>query len=123
MSRDTNKLETPRNIYITTNEFPLPMMLEDINFFDQGYPIWIKNDPYRSWEVTDEKGWRYLAPQEPYKILLPPYEPVILVEDMGKREQFLPFFTDLFSEATSMSLPEITPAGIYVSWNCVLIND
>lgn len=129
MSRDTDKLKTPRKIYITTNdEFPLPMMLEDINFFDQGYPIWIKNDPYRSWEVKDVEGWRYHAPQEPYKILLPPYEPVILVEDMGKRGQFLPFFTDafftdLFSEAASIPLPEITPAGIYVGWNYVLIND
>ncbi|KAG5330501.1 DHGL dehydrogenase, partial [Acromyrmex heyeri] len=117
MSRDTDKFETPRKIYITTNdEFSLPMMLEDINFFDQGYPIWIKNDPYRSWKVKDEEGWRH-APQKPYKILLPPYEPVILVEDMGKRGQFLPFFTDafftdLFSEAVSISLPEITPADI-----------
>ena len=118
MSRDTDKLETPKKIYITTNEFPLPMMLEDINFFDQGYPIWIKNNPYRSWKVKDEEGWRYHAPQEPYKILLPPYEPVILVEDLGKRGQFLPFFTDafftdFFSEA----------ASIYVSWNCILINE
>ncbi|XP_011057335.1 PREDICTED: uncharacterized protein LOC105147780 [Acromyrmex echinatior] len=114
MLRDTDKFETPRKIYITTNdEFPLPMMLEDINFFNQGYPIWIKNDPYRSWKVKDEEGWRH-APQKPYKILLPPYEPVILVEDMGKRGQFLPFFTDafftdLFSEVVSISLPEITP--------------
>ncbi|XP_018044473.1 PREDICTED: glucose dehydrogenase [FAD, quinone]-like [Atta colombica] len=117
VSRDTDKLETPKKIYITTNEFPLPMMLEDINFFDQGYPIWIKNNPYRSWKVKDEEGWRYHAPQEPYKILLPPYEPVILVEDIGKRGQFLPFFTDafftdFFSEAASIPLPEITPADI-----------
>ncbi|XP_018396668.1 PREDICTED: glucose dehydrogenase [FAD, quinone]-like [Cyphomyrmex costatus] len=118
ISYDTDKLETPRKIYITTNdEFPLPMILKDINFFDQGYPIWIKNDPYRSWEAKDEDGWRYHAPQEPYKILLPPYEPVILVEDMGKRGQFLPFFTDafftdLFNEAASIPLPEITPADI-----------
>jgi len=126
VSRDTDKLETSKKIYITTNEFPFPMMLEDINFFDQGYPIWIKNNPYRSWK--DEEGWRYHAPQEPYKILLPPYEPVILVEDIGKRGQFLPFFTDafftdFFSEVASIPLPEITLAGIYVSWNCILINE
>lgn len=90
-------------------------MLEDINFIGQGYPIWIKNDPYRSLEAKDEDGWGYHAPQEPYKILLPPYEPVILVEDTKRREQFLTFFTDefdrLFNEATLISLPEITSAG------------
>lgn len=91
-------------------------MLEDINFFGQGYPIWIKNDPYHSLQAKDEK-WRYYAPQEPYKILLPPYEPVILVED-ARREQFLPFLTDefdrLLNEAVLISLPEVTPTGTYV---------
>ncbi|XP_011700380.1 PREDICTED: uncharacterized protein LOC105457425 [Wasmannia auropunctata] len=116
-SRDTERLEAPRKIYIAADDdaLPLPIMLEDINFFEQGYPIWIKNDPYRSWEVKDEDGWRYREPQEPYKILLPPYEPVILVKDTRKRGQFLPFFTDafftdLFNEAALIPLPEITSA-------------
>jgi len=110
--------EAPRKIYIATDDMPFPMMLEDINFFKQGYPIWVRNNPYHLWDMKDEDGWRYHAPQEPYKILLPPYEPVILVENTRSRGQFLPFFTDafftnLFNEAAVISLSEITPAGIY----------
>lgn len=113
VSRDMKRLEEPRKIYIETDDvLPLPIMLEDINFPGQGYPIWIKNGPYHSLEVKDENAW-YHAPQEPYKILLPPYEPVILVEGSRRQEQFLPFFTDafdhLFNEAGLKSLPEITP--------------
>ncbi|XP_071558787.1 uncharacterized protein [Temnothorax nylanderi] len=116
MSRDMARLEATK-IYIATDDtLPLPVMLEDINFLGQGYPIWIKNDPYRSLEVKDENGWRYQAPQEPYKILLPPYEPVILVEDARRRRQFLPFFNDaldhLFNEAALISLTETTPTDI-----------
>ncbi|XP_039315652.1 uncharacterized protein LOC120360071 [Solenopsis invicta] len=115
-SHDTERSEMPRKIYITTDDaLPPPIMLEDINFFEQGYPIWIKNDPYRTLEMKDKDGWIYHAPQEPYKILLPPYEPVILVEDA--RKQFLPFFTgafftDLFNGDTLLPLPEITSADI-----------
>lgn len=116
MSRDTEILETPRKIYIATDDaLPLHMMLEDINFFGQGYPNWTKNDPYLS-EVKNENGWKY---QEPYKILLPPYEPVILVEKNIRRlEQLpLPFFADafnhLFNEAL-ISLSEITSTGTYI---------
>lgn len=114
-SRDTQILETPRKIYITTDDtWPLPMMLEDINFFEQGYPIWIRNDPYHSLQVKDEK-WRYYAPQEPYKILLPPYEPAILVEDTRRQEDFLTDeFNRLFDEAALISLSEVTPTGTYV---------
>ncbi|XP_077255947.1 uncharacterized protein LOC143893934 isoform X2 [Temnothorax americanus] len=116
MSRDMERLEATK-IYIATDDtLPLPVMLEHINFLGQGYPIWIKNDPYRSLEVKDENGWRYQAPQEPYKILLPPYEPVILVEDAKRRRQFLPFFNDaldhLFNEAALISLTETTPTDI-----------
>lgn len=117
MLPDTERLEEPTKIYIATDDaLPLPMMLEDINFFGQGYPIWIKNDPY---QVKDETGRRYHAPQELYKILLPPYEPVILV-DNTRRGQFLPFFTDAFDhlfDEVLMSLPEVTPTGIYVIRN------
>lgn len=119
ISRDTQRLEEPRKIYITTDDvLPLPTRLEDINFFGQGYPIWIKN-PYYLLQVKDEKS-RYYAPQEPYKILLPPYEPVILVEDTRRQEQFPPFLTDdfdrLFDEAALIPLPEVTPIGTYVKF-------
>lgn len=128
-SHDTERSEMPRKIYITTDDaLPPPIMLEDINFFEQGYPIWIKNDPYHTLEMKDKDGWIYHAPQEPYKILLPPYEPVILVEDA--RKQFLPFFTgafftDLFNGDTLLPLPEITSAGICMSRNFkdTLINE
>ncbi|XP_011867254.1 PREDICTED: uncharacterized protein LOC105561673 isoform X2 [Vollenhovia emeryi] len=117
MSRDTERLEESRKIYIAADDtLSLPTMLEDINFLGQGYPIWIKNDPYRSLEAKDGNGWRYHAPQEPHKILLPPYEPAILVEGVGRRGQFLPFFTDafdhLFNEAALISSPDVTPADI-----------
>ncbi|XP_025073368.1 uncharacterized protein LOC112552408 [Pogonomyrmex barbatus] len=106
--RDTDRLEAPRKIYITTDDaLPLPVVLEDINFIRQGYPIWINNDPYRSFEMKDEDDgiWRHRMPQEPYKILLPPYEPVILVEDMRRRE-FLPL-DHFFNETASVFSPEI----------------
>ncbi|XP_028047273.2 uncharacterized protein LOC105831204, partial [Monomorium pharaonis] len=110
MSRDMERPEAPREIYIATDALPLPM--RDVNFL-QGYPIWIRNDPYHTLKAKDEDGWSYHAPQEPYRILLPPYEPVIVVEDA--RRKFLPFFTDafftdLFNKATLMPLPEVAAA-------------
>lgn len=110
----------PRKIYIASNNaLPFSVVLEGINFVGQNYPIWIKNDPHptESLEIKDENdGWEYHS-QEPYKILLPPYEPVILVEDIRRRGLF-PFFTyafnrQAFNEATAfISLPKMT--GIHV---------
>lgn len=124
-SRDVKGLEIPKKIYIASKDaLPLPMVLEGINFIGQDYPtIWIKNDSYHTvlLEIKNENGdaWGYHAP-EPYKILLPPYEPVILIEDTRERGQFFPFFTypfdDPFNEAAVLiSLPEITSIGIHIS--------
>lgn len=120
-SRDMKQLEIQKEIYIASKDaLSLPMVLEGINFIRQNYPIWIKNDSYRTvlLEIKDENGdaWGYHTPQEPYKILLPPYEPVILIEDTRERGQFFPFFTYPFNEAAALiSLPEITSIGIHVS--------
>lgn len=124
-SRDMKRLEISKQIYIASKDaLPLPMVLEGINFIGQNYPIWIKDDPYRTvlLEIKDENGdgWGYHAPQEPYRILLPPYEPVILIEDTRERGQFFPFFTypfeHPFNEAAALiSLPEITSIGIHIS--------
>ncbi|XP_070522378.1 uncharacterized protein [Cardiocondyla obscurior] len=115
-SRDTKRLVASRKTYTATdNVLSLPTMLEKINFFRQSYPISIKNDSYHASEMKDENGWRYYAPQEPYKILLPPYEPVILVESMKRREKFLPFFTGAFSHLfdKAVSSPKMmTPTKI-----------
>ncbi|XP_025159763.1 uncharacterized protein LOC105183478 [Harpegnathos saltator] len=115
-SRDTAGLEMPKKIYIATDNamLPLPVVLEGINLFGQGYPIWIENESHRSMllgaEDEDENRWRYHAPGEPYRILLPPYEPVILVES-AKQGQLSSFVTYAlgypFNEATLLSLQEI----------------
>lgn len=116
-SRDTKRLEMPKKIYVASNDaLPLPMvfegMFEDINFVEQNYSIWIKNDPISS-EIEDEDddAWE---PQEPYRILLPPYAPVT-----RGRGQLFPFFTNTFdrsfNEATALIfLPEITFIGMHV---------
>lgn len=114
----------PKKVYIASNDaLPFPV-LEGINFVGQNYPIWTKNDPYRaiSLEIKNENGdgWRYHAPQEPYRIFLPPYEPVILVEDTRGRGQLFPFFTYAFDRpsneaAAFVSLPETTPTGIHAA--------
>lgn len=121
-SRDTNKLDVPKKFYIANDDaLPLPVLLEGIDFVGQGYPIWIRNAlPYSSvrLEGKSENGsdWGYHASQEPYRILLPPYEPVFLVEDARRRGQFFPFLTYAFDypfdEAIFMSLPEMTAGGI-----------
>lgn len=91
------------------------MVLEGINFVGQNYPVW--NEPYQL-EVRDEDdgNWRYSV-QKPYRILLPPYEPVILVEDVRRRGQFFPFlaypFDYPFDEATFVPMPKVTE-GIYL---------
>ncbi|XP_019884178.1 uncharacterized protein LOC105254826 [Camponotus floridanus] len=113
-SRDMKQLEIQKEIYIASKDaLSFPMVLEGINFIRQNYPIWIKNS-YRTvlLEIKDDENgdaWGYHAPQEPYKILLPPYEPVILIEDTRERGQFFPFFTYPFNKAAVLiSLPEIT---------------
>ncbi|KMQ95412.1 glucose dehydrogenase, partial [Lasius niger] len=116
-SRDAKRLEMPKKVYIASNDALPFSVLEGINFVGQNYPIWTKNDPYRavSLEIKNENGdgWRYHAPQEPYRIFLPPYEPVILVEDTRGRGQLFPFFTYAFDRpfneaAAFISLPETT---------------
>ncbi|XP_072754120.1 uncharacterized protein [Anoplolepis gracilipes] len=111
------KLEMPK-IFIAGNyTIPLLMMLKGINLIGQNnYPIWINKDRTTSLEIKDENvdAWGYLPPQEPHRILLPPYEPVILVENMKEREQFFPFFTYAFdrpfNEAADLRfLPETSP--------------
>ncbi|XP_067215808.1 uncharacterized protein [Linepithema humile] len=114
--RDTNRLEVLKKIYIATDDtLLLPVVLEGINFVGQGYPIWIKNDPHlvslKEKDKDDNVGWRYHVSQEPYRILLPPYEPVILIEDTRKEEFFsiLTYAFDRpFNETVLISLPEIT---------------
>lgn len=91
--------------------------LEDINLVRQGYPI--RMPVYLS-EAKGENagaGWEFHAPQEPHRILIPPYEPVFVVEDAHRRGQSLPFFTYAFDyasfdEAVFMSLPEMAARGI-----------
>lgn len=108
-----------KKIYVTANDIVLPVALEDINLAWQGYPIWIENKPYRPpplrTEEEDESGWRYHAPQELYRILLSPYEPV-LIEDTRQR-QLHPFSTYAlghpFNEAALLSLQGIPFQGIY----------
>lgn len=96
----------------------LPVVLEGINLVGQGYPIWGESELHRTAalaaENEDENGWRYYAPREPYRILLPPYEPVVLVEDT-RRGQLPPFFTYALghpiNEAALLSLQEIPSRG------------
>ncbi|XP_020289287.1 uncharacterized protein LOC109857418 [Pseudomyrmex gracilis] len=111
--RNKKRLEVLKKIYIATDDdaLPLSVVLKKINFVDQSYPIW--NEPYR-FDVKDENddNWKY-AVQKPYRILLPPYEPVILVEDVTRRGQFFPFlpytFDYYFDEALSVvPMPKIT---------------
>lgn len=121
-SRDTDKLdEVPEKFYIPSeDELLIPVVLGDMNF-GKSYPIWIRNAsqyPSISLEARNENGaeWRYHAPQELYRILLPPYEPVFLIEDTKRRGQFFPLFIYAFDypfdEAAFISLPEITAGGI-----------
>lgn len=107
-------------IYKTTND-TLLLPVEDINFLEQGYPIWIKNELHHlvsleEKDKDDNTRWKYML-QEPYRILLPPYEPVILVENT--REQFFPLLTYVFdhpsNEAALIVLPKETE-GIRGSW-------
>ncbi|KAL6428181.1 hypothetical protein ACFW04_008496 [Cataglyphis niger] len=106
-SRDTKRLEMPKIYIASNNTLPLPMVFEDIKFIGN-YPIWIKNDPYPiSPEIDDEDNDAW-EPQEPHRILLPPYMPVVI-----GRGQFLPVFINTidrpFNEATALiSLPELT---------------
>jgi len=93
------------------------VLLEGINLVGQGYPIWIKNAPsYPLAKNGNGNGVGYHAPQEPYRILLPPYEPVFLVEDTRNRGQIFPFFTYTFDypsdEEAFVSSSEITAEGI-----------
>lgn len=104
----------PRDIYVATDEvLPFPVLLGGIGLVGQGYPIWIR-DGYSIGDAKDENddGLVYYAPREPYRILLPPYEPVILVEDA---RQLPPFFTYAFdqplNEAVLIPLSEITLKG------------
>lgn len=98
----------------------LPVVLEGINLVGQGYPISIENQLHRTTplkaEEEDESEWSYHASWEPYRILLPPYEPVILVEDT-RRGQLPPFLTyslrHPYNEAALLSLQEIPSRGIY----------
>ncbi|XP_070155151.1 uncharacterized protein [Polyergus mexicanus] len=111
-SRDTKRLETPKKIYVASNDaLPIPIVFEGINFVGQNYSIWIKDDPISS-EIEDEDddAWE---PQGPYRILLPPYAPVT-----RERGQLFPFFSNAFdrsfNEATALIfLPEITFIGIH----------
>lgn len=112
-----------KQIYIASDDvLPLPVVLEGVNFVGQGYPTWIKNELQRSVPSgarNDKKdgGWRYHALQEPYRILLPPYEPVILVKDT-RRGYLLPFLTYAFdhpfNETALISSTEIMSRGIYL---------
>lgn len=112
-SRDTKRLEMPKIYIASNNTLPLPMVFEDIKFVGN-YPIWIKNDPYPiSSEIDDEDNDAW-EPQEPHRILLPPYVPVVI-----GRGQLLPVFINTidrpFNEATALiSLPELTFIGIHV---------
>lgn len=111
----TKRVEVLKKNYIATDDdaLPLSMVLEGINLVGQGYPVWMRSEPYQSvpLEVRDEDGndWRYSV-QEPYRILLPPYEPVIYVEDVRKRGQFLPFLAYTFDYPfdETVLIPEVT---------------
>jgi hypothetical protein len=113
-SRDANVLKVLKKFYIRRDD-ALPVLLEGINLVGQGYPIWIKDAPSYP-PAKNGNGAGYHAPQEPYRILLPPYEPVFLVEDTRNRGQIFPFFTYTFDypfdEEAFISLPEVTTEGI-----------
>jgi len=96
----------------TVDTLFLPVVVES-------YPIWIKNEPHRSVSLEDEDddaGRReYHVSQEPYRILLPPYEPAILVEDT--RRQFFPFLAYMLDHPFNeplISLSKVT-GGIRAS--------
>ncbi|XP_050459547.1 uncharacterized protein LOC126855727 [Cataglyphis hispanica] len=106
-SGDTKRLEMPKIYIASNNTLPLPMVFEDIKFLGN-YPIWIKNDPYPISPDIDDEDNDAWEPQEPHRILLPPYVPVVI-----GRGQFLPVFINTFdrpfNEATALiSLPELT---------------
>lgn len=111
---DTERLKALRKIYVAAidDTLPFPILLKVINIAGQDYPIWITNDLRRTTSL-ESKGlnnekWRFTELQEPYRILLPPYEPAVLIE--GQR--YSPLFPHTFDRTSEEVLIPSPSKGI-----------